>query len=158
MTDFHAKLQQYTQMQQQMRDLLRQHGEQLVQAVFEEVFALDSDINVVCVRGYTPSWNDGDVCTHSSEMFTGALRDGYNGRQFRDYQDYDQSLKEVFVDEYQHFVNEDADNDNLRNAASLMWEFDGLIQDVYGTNYQLIVRRTANNAIVIEDEEYDCGY
>lgn len=156
MTDFQVKLQEYREMQTQLRALLRQHGEQLIQAVFEEVFALDGGINFVMTRGSTPQWNDGDECTHSSEMFTGVQRQGYNNRVYRDYESYD--LGDRFTDEDGEFVNSEADNQNLANATSLLWEFDDLFQDVYGTNYEVVGRRNSSGQIVVEAEEYECGY
>ena len=141
-----------------------------------EVFLENPKLDFITILGWTPSFNDGDPCTHSMEIL---IKDG-------DFEDWGLEIE----DEGESFSKEDGKlNDIPAGRADQInrniWLFDDYLEETYETNFKLTICRddsdnislpenwetmTAeerNNftvdqkvvgAIKIQKEWYDCGY
>ena len=120
-------------------------------AFVNSLFAEHPNLNCVVILGSTPSWNDGDECVHSEEIFVNDL------------------------DECAEILGEDADtcgdgkapawtllNEKLpsKEATSIskaLKALEGLREIIYGTNWQLRLERQ-DGKVKITKKDYNCGY
>jgi hypothetical protein len=103
---------------------------------FAALFDVYPEIKTLQLRGYTPSWNDGDPCLHTQRepKINGFERWGENpsetGRVSRE--------TEIEVSSY---TNSESEN----------------LEEVFGTNWQLDFTRMEDGSIDFEKSDYDCG-
>lgn len=109
-------------------------------ALFVAFPALDS----VVLRGYTPGFNDGDPCYHHT------CEPIVNGRDPDEYDDEDEEEGAEPVPSKLSKEDEEA----IRVILSGM---DDAVHDIYDTNYEVTVTRTADG-ITLANDHYDCGY
>lgn len=103
--------------------------------------ANDIGLYIAVVQGSTPSFNDGDLCTHSSEVLL-------DENDFSDYgYDPDEDTQ----------VNELSEDDEKMIIDLLLSYDDYYLQPKYNTNYQVVIRFKDGEANITY-EEYDCGY
>lgn len=114
--------------------LVSEHGEEMIQEMFESIFDAFPTFNGVVVLGSTPAWNDGEACEHSSDV---------------DFSYYD------FIDDSGELPENEMDEDTENEVYMLVDE--ELIERVYGTDYKVVAYRE-NGKIVVIQEDYDCGY
>jgi hypothetical protein len=160
---------------------------ELCETAFEgylrDIFKNQSKLDFVSWIGWTPGFNDGDPCTHSSEIM---LSEG----DLADWGvDIDYLAEKVGVpydedkEEYSRKLN-DLSREELREISKDLWKFDGYIQAKYDTDFRITVTRCENegftlpenweemtaeqrasyevsentSGVQIEHEHYDCGY
>lgn len=113
-----------------------------------------------CVfRGQTPSFNDGEPCTHSSDYFVADLKPHWRtDEEYFDYEDYG-------CDEFSNWLEVDEENktsintpilknEDFQNALSVL---DELTSDIYHTNYDVKIKYKLG-VVYIEHEEYYPDY
>lgn len=119
-------------------------------------------MNKLIVKGYTPRFNDGDACTHNSEVYFNKLYD------FQEIAEYDIYGLEEFLGIPDEFTEEpweweeirnintynDEDEDKINELASLL---DYIIEETYITDYIVFVDLTTDEPTV-NYRSYDCGY
>ena len=155
--------------------------ESYMTALFEE----HPELDIVQFLGWTPGFNDGDPCTHSSEIFIDAgnaiIPEGSKSRSYCNWSDWGQEdiLDELGKDRDQ--VNR-LPEETLNTIARNLWKFNTWIEHKYETDYKIVVtrgqkavklpdnwdsmtpaeREAANieegSNVNIEHSYYDCGY
>ena len=122
-------------------------------------------MNKIIIKGYTPGFNDGDACVHSSEVY-------YNKRyDFSELAEYEISGLAEFLGAPEEFVYEEEglynwdeinsvntyaeeDSDKIKKFANLL---DDLIESIYDTDYIVFIDLTTDEP-TIKHDYYDCGY
>lgn len=97
--------------------------------------------NVIVIQGSTPSFNDGDPCTHSQGAFINYLN------KYGETRDEDEA-ESVYPVTY---------SDAIWRAFRVLDSMESAIEDVFGTNWQLTFKR-AGDSVTWEKDDYDCGY
>jgi hypothetical protein len=117
-----------------------------LQAYLDEIPGLDG----VEITGFTPSWNDGDECTHTQYVQVGL--DSFGGGGF---DDVELSEAHANLEDYpqtEELTLTDAEQSTLERALDAI-DFEGLI----GTNFRLIYIRTVDGSYFTQIA-YDPGY
>lgn len=147
-------LEEYEKVSAALNEKIQQGGKKFMEELFQEVFSQHEGLDVIGIVGYTPSFNDGEPCTHSHYIYTGAKLS---------YGDYIDFVDEVgdFEEDFE-YDEEDDDHINskcptLKEAKDQIEAYDEIIERVYGTNFRIVVKRTSNG-VEIAYEEYDPGY
>ena len=124
-------------------------------------------INKIIIKGYTPGFNDGDACTHSSEPYYSCTQRS----QWNDFSElaeygigiaYFLSNGEIEDDEDLHewdgfdSINTYAVEDEDK-VSELVGYLEYLIEETYYTNYIVYIDLTGDEPTV-DQEEYYCGY
>lgn len=119
-------------------------------------------LNKIIVKGYTPGFNDGDPCTHSSEVY-------FNKRwHFSELSEYGIDNLSSFLgapEEYEDELYEwegldsvntysDEDEEKIEEFISML---DDLVERLYYTDYIVYIDLTGDEP-VINSENYECGY
>lgn len=161
MTDIKALLKQYKEANAELNKQIQQSGNEFIQQVFQEVFDQNEGLKFVYIIGWTPGFNDGDVCTHSQETYVGvAYHSSWAQRIIYDFED-----RELFED----FGVKFDDNDNpirhinsecktLEQVIDQISAYDELIERVFNTNFELKVSLNDEGKVVVDQDWYYCGY
>lgn len=110
-----------------------------------------NDIGVITIIGYTPGFNDGEPCEHSTDyMFGYRELDNYGMGYLLDewFEDQPELIEELVERE----VKVPAEVKTFVGTA-----LDGYFEKKLGTNYRVHII-FENNTYRIEEDEYDCGY
>lgn len=101
------------------------------------------------VRGYTPSFNDGDACTFSLEIFINNLD------ELDILEDDEDDEEEVEVIDY----NADMSRNDARACDAFITKYlSTLIEKKYVDDFQIVFTYTSTGEVSIDVEDYDCGY
>lgn len=175
MTDLKVVLQQFQESERALSAAIRENGDAFIESLFRSIFDKYPSVKKLLTIGSTPYFNDGDLCTHSSEYFSGVASTyswSSNPSQLHyDYEDYNDAetfFLEVHPDDRDD-EDEDADQPNLDaitglineeavGAKAMMEEFDTIFERIYGTNYIVSAVRLANGEIEVKNDDYDPGY
>ena len=100
------------------------------------------------IQGYTPSFNDGDPCTHRSYVHD---REDIISEGILEYE------SEFFgsIDEQQ--IEESLDPPNSEEFRDALEAVEEALEYKYGTDYQVLITLKDNNISYVRDH-YDCGY
>lgn len=183
MTDLKVVLKQYQEAEQALDAAIRKNGDEFIRTLFQTIFDKYPTVTKLATIGSTPHFNDGDICEHSSEYFSGVwnIYSWRNdpSRKCYDYEDYsaaeeffvgeDQDEDEEFTDEQGRTyapvqaeeveaVDENVANEEAKAAKAMMEEFDTIFERVYYTNYIVTAVRRADGTIEVDNDEYDVGY
>lgn len=123
-------------------------------------------MNKVVIKGYTPCFNDGDACTHSSSVY---FNQRYDFGELAE----DDSISGLaeFLGAPEEFIYgeddlynwEDLNSVNTYSAEdqdkinSLVSMLDDLIERIYDTDYIVFIDLTTDEP-TISYQSYDCGY
>lgn len=145
-----------------LSNFLSTNKRQILKDVAAQLKAIPG-MNKLVIYGYTPGFNDGDACTHSSECL---FRD-YHFQEFAEQEDYSffrmMNVPEEVQDEgepwnWEGFENvntySDADEPKVRELIQLL---DYLVEQIEYTNYLALFDFTTEETD-ITFEEYDCGH
>jgi len=110
-------------------------------------------LNHVRVVGYTPGFNDGDACEHTQFV---AVGDNEN----RPLYVRGERRADTFDD---HGFEDENPNKGLPNAhavavSDFFAAFEGVLERIHDTNWQLDYKRRSDGLISIDKSEYDCGH
>lgn len=150
------------------RKLLQKEAGTLAKEIAEAFLREEPSIKVFTVCGYTPSFNDGDPCTHSSDLYLNCLEE--SGTKFS--YDEPEELFEVFGKEalvreekYDSYYFKDdpeygsEEYKRIDKKSTLLFEIlDAYLEDRYDTNYALNCWLDKEGNFNWEEEEYYCGY
>lgn len=124
-------------------------AENVLKVLFKPLFDKNPDLNILGYVGTTPSFNDGEPCTHYGQFFTGLDNDFlHETGGFEEDFEYDE-------DEGTHLNSECINLDSVSEEGSA---FENIIEDFYGTNYKIVVKRKENGEITVLQDYYDPGY
>lgn len=109
------------------------------------------ELGVITIIGWTPGFNDGEPCEHSTDHMYG----------YSDLQNYGMEylLEEWFEDDEEK-VNKLLEQDVKATDEVKMFvatALDEYFEEKFGTNYRVHIL-FENNTYRIEEDEYDCGY
>ncbi len=140
---------------------LRDNQNDLTLDIAKELKAIPG-MNKIIIKGYTPGFNDGDECTHSSQVyydkrydFSEIAEEGIYGlEEFL-------GAPEEFIDELYNWeeinnVNtyDDSYEGKINELTSLL---DDIIEKTYFTDYIVYIDLTTDEP-TITHEDYECGY
>ncbi|MNE50920.1 hypothetical protein D3C80_1455190 [compost metagenome] len=164
-TDIKALLQRYEQVNAELSAALTENGKEFIQSLFADIFQRHPGVNRMCVMGWTPYFNDGDACTHSSEFFTGVTGQ-YSGRTYFDFDDYSEAC-EFMTNGLNEDDNEEnelgltpntTDNKVLKSAKSALAAYDEIFTRQFETNFVIKATRNEDGTVTVEDEYYNPEY
>lgn len=114
MTDLKAVLKQFQDSERALSAAIRENGSQFIDALFQSIFEKFPTVTKLATIGSTPYFNDGDLCTHSSEYLSGAFSYYTWGsdptKKHYDYEDYS-AVEEFFTGVHPDDRDEDEDED-----------------------------------------------
>ena len=120
-------------------------------------------LNQIIIKGYTPSFNDGDPCTHSQMDPYINGTDEYGDRDDDD-SDGDEEESDKEEDSDGEADNDEAapeplelTNEDRELVSSEMNTLADMFESVLGTNWKLTIERQKDGTISWEQEDYDCG-
>lgn len=140
-----------------LNNALKENGKKCIEEVFTKIFKEHEGLNYVMIIGETPSFNDGEPCTHSQETYVGDIGWG----EYFDYENFD----DCYYEEFEHSEVEDGIKTNINSKCTTLKEakakiscFDEIIERVYDTNFIIKVTRSTDGSAEVDVDEYDCGY
>lgn len=174
--DIKSLLKQYREVDAKLSEAIRANGNEFIEGLFKDIFDQFPNIHKLCILGWTPYFNDGDACTHSSEVFVGARHKSWrnDGTFSYDYEDY--SVAEEFFsgsEEFDEFeedyadylaalpeehVNDKATDDELDAASKMLSHYEDIIDRIYDTNFIVRAVRLPTGEISVSDEYYNPEY
>ncbi len=135
-------LEQFKTAREVYTTLLNEHHDEIMKQFITELGIEHTGLTNGMIVGYTPEWNDGEACEHSSDV------------QIR-YMDND-------ITDFIEDIPEDYDDNSLSDQEGRAIEIklavlDEILVHIYGTNYKFgfIIQ---DGEITIKHEEYNCGY
>lgn len=158
----------------------------LFKSYLQEIFQEHPKLDIIWIIGWTPGFNDGDVCRHSTEF---CISEGDIGDQGKDIEELREALG-IGLDEKGEWIEDypinDLSKDDLSSIRQNLWKFDDYLQARYDTDFQITISRKGKNkdeialpdnweqmttedrqtyeledgqrSIKIEHDHYDCGY
>lgn len=136
-------------------------NDDFIKQVIQELKTKYGDFAIV-VRGYTPTWNDGDSCEHHYDysICNGAFASEsgcqyfYNDELYADeYEDYAELL-EIDTVNMTSINSQYADNPTFSTDMRSLSE---LIDEIYTTNYEVKIK-VKGDELTFDHDYYDCGY
>lgn len=153
---------EYEKSAKELSSFIQNNKKVLLNSVCDELKKI-SGMNKIVVKGYTPGFNDGEPCTHSSETY-------YNKRyDFGELAEYEIYGLAEFLNAPRNFIDEelyeweeinnvntysDEDEEKVQELCNIL---DYIIEQIYDTNYIVFVDLTLDEDF-IKVEDYDCGY
>lgn len=154
MSDIKGLLAQYEEINTKLNEQISLNGNKFLESIFQEVFDNHVGLNVVCMVGYTPSFNDGDTCTHSHYTFTG-VKSSWGSVDFTD----------EIGDFEEDFEWDEGDETHLNSSCTTLAEVDKqlanceeIFERVWDTNYRVVASRGEDGKVTLCVDEYECGY
>jgi len=150
----------------------KRYGEDTFKDFIETCFKHCPDLLAIRLRGWTPSFNDGDPCYHSEDLKV-LFRDDVYGFDWavHFHEKYESICEEIFLikatpsrwnEKEMHYggmSREDiaalGDCPKKRVLYAIRNQF--YAEHAYGTDYELIIDRTEEGTD-IEYRQYECGY
>lgn len=99
----------------------------------------NADIKTLQLRGYTPSFNDGDPCVHRQRDLV-----------MNDYDEYDD-------EDTKHELSE-IPYETYRPLAALIQRMSKVFAEGFGTNWQIDVRKNDDGTVSWNLSDWDCGH
>lgn len=130
---------------------------EILEGLFKE-----AELDVLLFIGYTPGFNDGDPCEHSSYPVTDS-EEIYENESMYDITDYDYEdhKYKAEIQSESFIINKDYNSKSYEERAVHREEIDlvnFIFDKLYHTNYQVEVYINKDDEIVVEQSEYYCGY
>lgn len=132
----------------------REHGKQIIEQLFADLFAANPKLTHVFIAGSTPLWNDGEECYHSTDMWIhndtsevdswSEMGDFLEGKLGWDF-DCDEPSEEILE------INAGLSKSECRDIEDQI-PVDAM-SEALGTNWLIIATRNG-----VELQEYKCGY
>lgn len=152
MSNIKQLLKQYEEVNAELNKQIKENGGKFIQELFQDIFNDNKGLNLVIVRGHTPSFNDGEPCTHSQETLV--ARNSYG--KYLDYQDY--GLEDDFEEGCEEGQHVNSSCESLDTVYKSVTAFDEIIERVYDTNFEIKVSLDESGKVIVEHDYYDCGY
>lgn len=105
------------------------------------------DLEVVAFMGYTPGWNDGETCEHTSYILSYEVSD-YD--EIREHLGDEDSEDEVYC------YNSELSEEEGDRISTMMKEFEQLVEHKLSTDYLVIIDVREDVNVMVTD--YSCGY
>lgn len=102
---------------------------------FAALFDVYPEIKTLQLRGYTPSWNDGDLCYHTQRT------PEINGFSWSSDPIEPRRVSKETETAVRSYTNSESEN----------------LEEVFGTNWQLDFTRMEDGSIEFKKSDYNCG-
>lgn len=164
-------------MNKQMADLrskVREKGKQGLADIAKDVFNQVEGLKKFVIIGYTPSFNDGEPCTHSSISGFGNYhwRKSYNSDYFYISSDdigecgeWSEWFELDGMEPYEEtddastpIVYANSGVKNADKAHELIRAMEDVCEMIYDTNYSVGFTLEEDGGVSVEYDDYDCGY
>lgn len=162
---------QVAALKQQVRDNGKEGLKELAKEVFDGVEGLKKFVIV----GYTPSFNDGEPCTHSSfygfgnyqwtERYSKNGEYYLNSDELGEREDFEEFLElEEFssyaetTDPTTPIVYANSGVKDADKAHHLIGKLDDVCEMLFDTNYAVYFTLNEDGSVDVEQDDYDCGY
>lgn len=144
----------YTAANRALNAALKENGKKCIEELFTKIFNEHEGLNLVIIQGSTPSFNDGDVCSHSQNTLVGKVGWG----KYFDYEDH--SYEEEFEHEEDDGVKTNINSrcGTLKQAYEQITNFDEIIARVFDTNFLITASRNKDGSVSVDVDDYECGY
>lgn len=110
------------------------------------------DLEEFLICGWTPEFNDGDVCEHGHQVYLVASHVGESDHWEEEYAD----LIGENLEENSRLINpEIKTKERYDEIVEFLEHVADMLFEVYGTNQQM---RKSGKGASVEVKEYDCGY
>lgn len=138
------------------------YTEKNLKLILEEMFT-KYKLDILVFRGYTPGFNDGDPCEHSTDWFDDEEMfyyiDGAEDGDFDDYEDHSYKFDFANLEKVNEYVNAMSYGTEERNEFNTYGSvIVDIMDELQGTDYKYIIYVNKEDQIIIEHEEYYCGY
>ena len=135
-------LEQFKTAREVYTSLINDHSNEILKEIIKELGISYPGLTSGMIIGYTPNWNDGDACEHSSDIQISYL-------------DEEALVTFMELEEDHEFNNlSSTDSRKIENELNLV---DIILQEVYGTDYQFGFT-IIDGTVTIKHEYYECGY
>lgn len=145
-----------------MKSLIKTSHNEILKELFSELKKIEG-FNKLAFKGYTPSFNDGDPCTHTGESFyvcTESWSDfedlvGYSGIDYHEFLnlsadfDYDNEDGEMFLKTINSYSEE-----NEVHVSKLVYDIHYIIDMVYHTNYFITIDFEPEEPVMLVNDYY----
>lgn len=153
----------------ELKDEVKKNGTQGLAEIAKDVFNQVEGLRKFVIVGYTPGFNDGEPCYHSSFYGIG----GYHyAEHWRDKGTYyvggdevaeHENWEEFFeIDEFPTYpepiVYANSGVKDQDKAYRLIGQLDDVCEVLYGTNYEVRVTLNDDGSVGVQVDDYDCGY
>lgn len=148
--------------QKEYEDFIDKHctletATEILKGLFKE-----AELDVLFFIGYTPGFNDGDPCEHSSYTVTDS-EEIYENESMYDITDYDYEdhKYKAEIQSESFIINKTYNSKSYEERAVHREELDlvnFIFDKLYHTNYQVEVYINKDDEIVVDQSEYYCGY
>lgn len=160
--DINQLIDDYKRINEELNRKLQEHGTTFFVSLFQKLFDENPGLNKMAVLGWTPGFNDGEPCTHSSNVYVG-ITYTYSSGTYADYSDYDE-LVEFFEEdidengEAKEAINPNLECETLRQVKQILDSFEDIFERVYHTNFIIKVTRDEDGSACVDVDDYDCGH
>lgn len=151
-------LKQYEEVNAELNKQIKENGETFIQQLFQDVFDKHEGLNVVGIVGWTMVFNDGEACYHQQYTYTGEMYKTWR-KDFRpDFEDESGDFAEDF--EYDEDTNTHLNSSctTLAEAKAEIVKYDEIIERIFDTNFKIVVTRSEDGSVVVNQDYYECGY
>lgn len=156
MSDIKSLLQRYEEVNAELNKQIAESGTEFVKSLFTEVFKENEGLKVVGIVGYTPSFNDGEACTHSQYTFVGEKGE-WGSYDFEDeIGNFEEDFELQDEDGVTTCINDSCKT--LSEALDKITSYDEIFTRIYDTNFRIVVSLDDEGNVVVSEGEYDCGY
>lgn len=154
-----------------------EQGTEGLAEIAKDVFDQINGLKKFVIVGYTPSFNDGEPCEHSSFYGFGAYhwrenwqKDGtyyLNGdevaerayfAEFFDLEDFEFYESVDNPDTPIVYANSGVAANDFDKAYSLIGAMDDVCEMLFDTNYAIYFTLNDDGSVTVQQDDYDCGY
>lgn len=122
--------------------LINEHSSDIIHEIIKELGIKNPGLTTGMIVGYTPEWNDGEACEHSSDIQI-------------NYLDEDSVIEFMNLPDDYEFNN--LSRETARQIEKELDLVDVILHEIYKTNYRLAFT-IVDGTVTIKHEEYYCGY
>lgn len=150
-----------TEYQKSINDLKKQLRTDFIETLKVDCTELKDQfpaLDYIFILGSTPKWNDGEECTHDSDVFV----DNTEGSYWNNIPEYLERLyygeEDDYPDEYKNSNKglSSEDVQKIKNTLSASKLEDGL-EIIYETDFNIIIDFTGET-VTVTVKDYDCGH
>lgn len=135
-------LEQFKTAREVYLSLINEHGSDIIKEIVTELGIKHAGLTTGMIVGYTPEWNDGEACEHSTDIQIGYI---------------DEDCATDFMDLPEDYEFNNLTRDDSRAIEKELDLVDVILQEIYGTNYRFGFT-IVDGTVTIKHEEYYCGY
>lgn len=152
-----------------LKNELKERGQAAFADLAKSIFDEHSGLKGFGIIGYTPSFADGDPCTHRSNLYVGEVTGPHtaswdNNRIYYCIDAENEEMIEFLFPEYDEDdtsvkpVSINADVADLDAVAQKVAVLEDVAEKIWNTNFIIKVYLDVYGDVVVEQDEYDCGY